>query len=339
MKKPILILSALVVCSGLILFMLDKLMGSQTKSLHGFQRKFTYTNLIKIKDYTYEKPIYSIAGSGSKQLFLSTATPGEIIILDLNNGTTKTERINVKEIEKLHSAFHTTVIYPDIFIAGTNARKIIRGNLQTGATEIFNVSSGPVLSAVITNRDNAIIRYIDTNSLELYFKPLNFVTGVEGNPVKVAPVANNDIFAYDGVLNYDRILKQVSYVNFYCNGVTRFDEGFNKISRQSTIDTMNTPKVSVAHLENSVTNSSPPIVINKNSSLHDGMLYVQSVLKADNEKSGAFENNTVIDMYSNDYRGSFYLPIPASEIMQFVMMDKGKTAVLTKEGIQLYTLQ
>ncbi len=147
---------------------------------------------------------------------------GEIIILDLDNGTTKTERINTRDIEKLNSAFHTTVNYPDVFIAGTNARKIIRGNLQTGAAEIFNVNSGPILSAIVTNRDNAIIRYIDTSSLELYFKPLNFVTGVEGKPVKVAPVVNNDIFAYDGVLNYDRILKQVSYVNFYCNGITRF---------------------------------------------------------------------------------------------------------------------
>ena len=150
---------------------------------------------------------------------------------------------------------------------------------------------------------------------------------------------NSDIFAYDGVLNYDRTIKQVSYVNYYCNGITRFDEEFNKLNRYSTVDTMSSPKVSVAHLENSVTNSAPPRVINKTSSLHDGMLFVQSALKADNEKSGIFENNTVIDMYGNEYRGSFYLPIPAPDIIQFVMMDKGKTAVLTKKGVQLYALQ
>jgi len=339
MKKPILILSALVVCSGLILLMLDKLMGSQAKSLHGFQRKFTSTYLTKIKDYTLEKPIYSIAGWSGTQLFLSTATPGEIVVLNTDNGTTKTEKINIAGIEKLNSAFHTTVNYPEIFIAGTNARKIVRGNLQTGVAEIFNVNSGPVLSAVITDHENAIIRYIDTNSLELYFKSLNFISGVEGKPVKVAPVVNKDIFAYDGVLNYDRILKQVSYVNFYCNGITRFDENFNTLSRSSTVDTMSSPKVTVAHLETAVTNSAPPQVINKNSSLHDGMLYVQSALKADNEKPGMFEHNTVIDMYSNNYRGSFYLPVQGSEITQFEMMDKGRTAVLTKHGIQLYALQ
>jgi hypothetical protein len=339
MKKPILILLALVACSGLILLTLDKLMGSQAKSLHGFQRKFTTTSLNKIKDYTLEKPVYSIAGWNSTQLFLSTATPGEIIILDINKGTTKTKKITIEGVDKLSSTFHTTVNYPEIFIAGTNARKIIRGNLLTGTAEIYNVNSGPVLSAVITDRDNAIIRYIDTNSLELYFKPLNFVTGSGGKPVKVAPVVNNDIFAYDGYLNYDRILKQVSYVNFYCNGITRFDEKFHQLNRSTTIDTMNSPKVSIAHLSTAVTNSAAPQMINKNSSLHDGMLYVQSALKADNEKPGMFENNTVIDMYSNAYRGSFYLPAPAAEIIQFVMMDQGRAVVLTDKSIQLYALQ
>src|SRR5690349_12469129 len=109
MKKPVLILLTLVVCSGLILLTLDRLMGNQSEKLNGFARTSLTTNLQKIYDYTLEKPAYSITGYKNNKLFLSDATPGEIVVMDLSTGTTKTESINIGDVEKLNGAFHTTV--------------------------------------------------------------------------------------------------------------------------------------------------------------------------------------------------------------------------------------
>ncbi|MBO9572871.1 MAG: hypothetical protein J7497_11815 [Chitinophagaceae bacterium] len=338
MKKSILILLTLTVCSGLILLTLDRLMGNQSEKLNGFKRTALITNLQKINDYTLEKPAYSITGCKNNKLFLSNATPGEIVVMDLSTGTTKTERINIGHIEKLNGAFHTTVNYPEIFITGTNAKKIIRGNLQTGKAEIFNVNTGPVLSSVITGPDDAIIRYLDTNSLELYFAKFNFEKGITGKPVKVAPVVNNDIFSYDGWLTYDNLAHKAAYVNYYCNGITRFDNELNDLKRTTTIDKSSVPKISVAHLETAVTNSAPPQWVNKSSFMYNNTLYVLSTLKADNESAKKFRENIVIDMYDTGYKGSFYIPVPSSEILQFSIIGAKKIAVLTKTGIQIFQL-
>ncbi len=60
-----------------------------------------------------------------------------------------------------------------------------------------------------------------------------------------------------------------------------------------------------------MTMSSPPLVVNKSAVVDDGHLFVHSNLMANNEASKAFDEASVIDVYSltdGAYKFSFYIP-------------------------------
>jgi len=69
-------------------------------------------------------------------------------------------------------------------------------------------------------------------------------------------------------------------------------------------------------------------------SVSNGLLYVISKLKADNEDGQAFEYNSVIDKYSitdGSYRGSFYLlSVNKNKLKSFKVFNN--TCVILYEG-------
>jgi hypothetical protein len=82
----------------------------------------------------------------------------------------------------------------------------------------------------------------------------------------------------------------------------------------------------------------PPQLINYNGSVADGNLFLQSMLKADNEYELDFNENSIIDIYNlknGAYKGSFYIPAyKGKKAHQFQVINHqlyalyGKTVVL-----------
>lgn len=120
-------------------------------------------------------------------------------------------------------------------------------------------------------------------------------------------------FSTDGALQYDKVSRRFIYVYYYRNGLIGFNQGLDTVYCGTTIDTVNYAKISVHRIssEKKVTFSSPPTRINKHSCVSDGMLFIYSGRRADNEKGKLAFTSSVIDVYSVSgfkYLGSFYVP-------------------------------
>jgi hypothetical protein len=80
-----------------------------------------------------------------------------------------------------------------------------------------------------------------------------------------------------------------------------------------TIDTISRVKFSVDYIPStkSLTFSSPPTFVNKESCVSGNYLFVNSALRADNDESAIYDIGSPIDVYSlidGKYLLSFYLP-------------------------------
>jgi hypothetical protein len=145
-------------------------------------------------------------------------------------------------------------------------------------------------------------------------------------------------FQTDGMLYYDTTTKQACYTYFYQNGFICMDTNLNLKLKARTIDTITHREIKVARVASSLTMKQPPQFVNLTGSVYAGKLFLQSMLKADNEYELDFNENSVVDIYSlttGGYKGSFYIPAyEGKKAQQFQVSDKklyafyGKTVVL-----------
>lgn len=121
------------------------------------------------------------------------------------------------------------------------------------------------------------------------------------------------VFSTDGMLHVSKKLGWLVYVYYYRNQFIVADTSLNLVYRGNTIDTVSHAKIKLGEVksDNKITLSSPPLVVNKKSSVSNKWLFINSNLLARNENEEMFEKSSVIDVYNlkdNKYEFSFYLP-------------------------------
>ncbi len=141
------------------------------------------------------------------------------------------------------------------------------------------------------------------------------------------------LFCTDGMMVFDKFTKILTYLYYYRNQYVCMDSNLNILWKGRTIDTTSrvTFKVSEIRSEKSVTLSSPPLTVNKESCVYNKYLFVRSNLSATNENMKAFSKSAVIDVYDvidRSYKFSFYLPDQgALKLSSFKVIDSRLIAI------------
>lgn len=155
-------------------------------------------------------------------------------------------------------------------------------------------------------------RAIDTTNNQYVLG--SFVPGEKLTVDKSILAAQQDgFFSVDGALLYDSATHRFIYYYYYRNGLIGFAQGLDTVYYGATIDTVSHAKITVHRItsEKKVTFSSPPTRINKHACVSNGLLFIYSGRRADNEKGKLAFTSSVIDVYSVSgfqYLGSFYVP-------------------------------
>ncbi|MVT07673.1 hypothetical protein [Chitinophaga tropicalis] len=121
------------------------------------------------------------------------------------------------------------------------------------------------------------------------------------------------VFSTDGMLLFDSLTERLIYVYYYRNQLISFDKNLKNELYGKTIDTITHSKIEIHAVksEHSIKFSAPPLKVNKRACASNGMLFVYSGLRGDNEKGKLAFNSSPIDIYRvNDFKylGSFYVP-------------------------------
>jgi hypothetical protein len=119
------------------------------------------------------------------------------------------------------------------------------------------------------------------------------------------------VFDTDGQLLRDDVNGELIYIYTYRNEFLVMDAELNLLLKLHTIDTISRAQVKVHTLSDGKHRlDAPPLEVNKNSVVHDHVLFNESDLMGKFESREMWKQASIIDMYRTDrqeYLGSFYI--------------------------------
>src|SRR5690606_11395330 len=135
------------------------------------------------------------------------------------------------------------------------------------------------------------------------------------------------VFDTDGQLLLDRNNKELLYIYFYRNQFMVMNSKLNLLHKLHTIDTVSQAQIKTYSFSDGRRKmNAPPLRVNKNSVVHNKILFNQSNLMGKFESRDMWQHAAIIDMYHTDgqnYLGSFYIQHRGkSKMSQMFATDK-----------------
>lgn len=314
---------------------------------NGFTRNFIHKDYPRVISSLAKDPeIIELCGSTPSALYFKSKNPKHILITDYDIKTKRYENINSPDDKRISQAYNCFVDSPRIILIANNIPEtIITGLSIQPMTHRF--PKYLFTRASMLGPSSFVFRGFDPK-----FKDEQIF--IKGNLSSDSLVPENNLstlgnhdggIATDGLLHFNKKSNLLSYVYFYRNEFICMDTNLNLIYKGHTIDHVVNSEFfggSVSGNKSTLyTNVGPRKIINYESTVTDNYIYINSKIRADNEETNTFLNNSVIDVYSNKkgiYVGSFYIPKYNGEKMDRFFLLNNFLFVLYKSNIVKYNI-
>lgn len=149
----------------------------------------------------------------------------------------------------------------------------------------------------------------------------------------------------DGMMEYDSVSGQLVYVQYYRNGISLIDSGLSAMRSFPTIDTVLRGRMQTGHYDQGGSSqyggSAPQFIVNWQCFMGEGRIYVNSLLRADNESASDFETYSAIDVYdlvTKKYLYSWHLPRLNGKRMYSFYVRRDRVVASYPGGVVTYRL-
>lgn len=310
-RKALILLGVFLIASFSIISLLAFL-SRRNINKNGFNRNFVL-GVLKIESQkAVAAPVIRLIGAKDDELFFQTNNPNEILKTD--NNLTKYEKItlNIQESLDPYSGIHMFLRDNIVYITSRNTGLIFSYDLKLkSATKHFIKDYFKKL--VNVSNDQFIFRRYDGKIKSIIFLKGDLKTKDTfiQSDYKQSENDGSTGLLTEGMLLFDEHTKLACYTFFYQNGFVCLDSNLHLTLKARTIDTITKQNIKVSHIRSSITLNEPPPFVNYIGCVSNGKLYLQSMLRADNEYELDFSENTTIDKYNlvnGKYEGSFYFP-------------------------------
>lgn len=346
MTKRIICIALLIISPICILFALYTRYDKVNSRLNGFNRNFIKVNLDSTLQFKLDKNIFSISGITPNHIYLER-NAGEILTITHNFSHSKTIRLPLIMDKKTHSHYETVVDTSGIYFFAGNKPLLLFSDFTTSQL-VVDSSRIPVFTrAIYLDRNSYIIRGLEGNKPNQRFYKVKIDQRTSVQPDNyIIPESKDAGMATDGILQYDHYNNLITYLFYYENSILCMDTNLSLSHRIPLISKRLDSNVAIRDFANSsqkalLTNVKPNVPINRKSTIHEGKMFVISNLKADNENSSEFAQNSVVDIYNiqkGSYVGSFYIPLHGTKILDF-KISRNDLFVLFKGEMFRYKLQ
>jgi hypothetical protein len=264
-----------------------------------------------------KEPLSVFCGSTKSSLFFLPQERGNVYAV--NTGFTKYDTIHIAfpKASGYHQVFDVFLDSPKVYLVERNRATFFSYDIGDSVAQSVRIKV-PLLTRVagIPSSGTSVIRAFDSSGRRQVFQKVNTLNG----DVTIARAFLNDSsdygFSADGLLQYNESFDKVIYLMFYTNNFICLDSNLNLLYRAKTIDTTNfnnikTKMIGKKSSSGSLMPTEPLVPINKSFCISSHNIFINSTLKADNEKLDSFRVNSVIDVYDiahGSYTGSFYIP-------------------------------
>lgn len=313
-RRRLLVLSGcLVVSIGATLF-LNWISQRANDKPNAFIRSFPPHLAIPERIVDLRVNSWYFAGATASKVYLANVVAPSLLIA-ADTAFRDTARIRLKfprDAMLVVGPNKVTVDSPFIFLMEGEVPLMMRGNLSDLTIDKEWAGTHFELCTPVSAR-GSIVRILDSREQQHLLAKVFFDSTAVVRDEHILEKQQDGIFSTDGMLLYDDSSKRIVYVYFYRNQINCLDTSLNLLYRSRTLDTISHAQVTLGQLNarGDITMAKPPVFVNKQSCAANGLLFVRSALKANNEETSVFRQNSVIDVYwlrDGHYRFSFYLP-------------------------------
>lgn len=313
-----------------------------------FIRIFHAHPFVALKQIDLSYNSYYFAGSGKQTIYLGNfSTPYHLLAVDKN--LEHSDKVNLV-IEQpgpfSRNAANIKIDSPDIYLIDPLPQKAWQGTIgHASVIPIKQVFTDRFSLVLPISRSTLIYRTFDTPGQSSTLKKVSLVDNVVSHQSIALERQIDGMFCTDGTLTYDKSRNQLVYLYYYRNEFICFDTTLTMIRKSHTIDPISQARLTVdqhtSGTSKTLSLASPPLQINKGTSLSGGRLFVHAARRAHNEEESVFEKYSVIDVYTvkdGRYHFSLYIPdINDKKIRDFEVIDS-ILYILQDQHMRAYTL-
>jgi len=222
---------------------------------------------------------------------------------------------------------------PYFFIYDGKVPCIFRGKLDQLQAVLKTEKIPGFTKAVVVDSSMFIIRKLN-KSRENLLATLDITSGKLKTAPNLLEKQLEGLFDTDGILQYSSKLERFVYLYYYRNEFIIADKQLNLIDRGTTIDgtTRAIIKTEYVTSKNQRKFSKPPMMVNRLSTIHGNLLFVNSALIGRFEAKKMWKNANVIDVYdvmTKSYVLSFYIyKIDGDKINDIIATDTHLYAIV-----------
>jgi hypothetical protein len=316
---------------------------------NGFKRSYFPNAVSKVHEMELQEILYEIVGSTKQRIYITTATPGEVLEISRNfNSSIKRNKIPFFARYYDSLQFGSLVVRidsPYIYLFAENKPAIVKTTFDSALFQVCMLPPGAFTREVMISADCFILRKIEPRLADQLFVRYDLSTGLLKKEDSISQIYGDGGIVTDGQLHFDRETGKLYYIYYYKNSILSFDTSLHFSARFSSIDTTSSFKISTAIVKNNgtaaYTNITPANLINKANYVQNGLLFNMSTLRADNETDKFFSEHStldIIDLKDGRYLGSIYFPtFNGSKPSKFMIEDNRLIALYT-HGIVVYDL-
>ena len=338
---PIVMLSAITIVALLALMAVPE-------GKTGFNRQFIVPSLSPIGVIKKDAAVTAFAGARGRQLYFATLTPIVAFVTDsdLVQGNILPTGFTVSH-PKAQRSFELVVSDSNSTLFAGNLPAVFTRNATT--IDSFNLTDHLYTRAVTIDSGYYVFRAYDPFNKKTRDQALVKVhpaLGIIAMDTTIIPRLHDGGIGNEGMLHYDALNKQLLYVSYYSNKVYIINPQLQLIKVAHTIDTLSAQQEFAGEEKKddrhtTLTNIKPKRIINADSYVHNGILYVHSKVKAENESNGNFTSHAVVDCYllkDFTYTGSFYLPDYKGEKLWNMGIAGSSLLAISRSHIVRYAL-
>jgi hypothetical protein len=316
-NKPAAILIYIMIAAGLLIFMLVIVRGDFIAQKNGFSRKVIQKTIRVLGKIENKNKFLSIVGYHDNTVYLSTKIPNKLVMANSRLSNQHALSLQSPNSRKLSSRFEPEIDSSGIRLFAGNIPAVYYFKPDGTLFKTINNLPGVFTRSISVNQAAFILRIIQKRNgqFDAVFAKYNSLTKELVYEHGISAWHGDLGFSTDGLLSFDKLTGLVLYVELFSNKITAIDTNLRVIYKSHTIDTISFNQANYNSMKlggkKEFTNISPKRLVNSESCIDRGRLFVQSNLKADNETDETFSDNAVIDVYTVSdgiYKGSFYVP-------------------------------
>jgi hypothetical protein len=311
-KKIIWLLALCTVFSGGAVYGLFLLSEEIVHYHNTFIRRFPQHTAQEQKALELHYNSYYFAGAENGKIYLGNRTaPLLVTVVDTSLTGKATHKINLLQRDLPFQSPQVRVAGGDFFVFEGTVPYIFRGRTHDWSASL-SLTRGRYFSAVAPmGQGRVAVRFMRPGKGENLLGAITFTDRplvVYGDSLLQKQF--DGIFDTDGMLHYDAKEDRAVYVYFYRNQFIVARPDMKLGYRGKTIDTVSRAQLRLARVGKGTmrTLAEPPLMVNKLSAVHQGLLFVNSTLPGQYESDYLWKSASIIDVYSladGAYQSSF----------------------------------